>query len=207
MTWTDGEYHPKQQRADEKKARLLQAALELFGSQGFHRTTSKAIAAHADVATGSFYRYFKDKKALLMALCQQMEEELGGRMLQLGRELREQGQSEQQILAQMIHFAVTGHRHHPDFHREMLALQRQDPDVAQWTEQREARVRGALHQFLREGQGHYRVTDLEAAVELVFASVEAIAHRAILDESPVGEDRLIGSLQEMLQRYLFNDNV
>jgi AcrR family transcriptional regulator len=30
MNWKNGEYQPKQQRADEKKRRLLDAGLELF---------------------------------------------------------------------------------------------------------------------------------------------------------------------------------
>lgn len=49
----------------------------------------------------------------------------------------------------------------------------------------------------------YRAKDLEAAVELIYYTVEEVAHRSVLFESPVGEDRLSRALQEMLVRYLF----
>ncbi len=68
MTWKNGEYQPKQERADRKKGLILDAALDLFGTRGFHATTAKDVAAKAGVATGTFYRCFVDKKALFMAV-------------------------------------------------------------------------------------------------------------------------------------------
>lgn len=78
MSRARGKYQPKQKRTDEKKRRILDAALDLFGILGFHDTTAKAIAARAGVATGSLYRYFRDKKVAFLAVCGRMERELGG---------------------------------------------------------------------------------------------------------------------------------
>lgn len=44
-----------------KKDALLDAALDLFTSQGVNRTSIADIAAAAKVAKGTFYLYFKDK--------------------------------------------------------------------------------------------------------------------------------------------------
>lgn len=87
------QHQPKQKRADEKKSRILEAALELFASHGFHGTNAKAIAARAGVATGTFYRCFRDNKAAFMAVClrMEMEEDLGSRMFDSGRRMREEG--------------------------------------------------------------------------------------------------------------------
>ena len=137
MTWKNGEYLPKQKRADEKKFRILDAALSLFGTKGFHGTTAKAIAAEAGVATGSFYRYFRDKKAVFMAVCMRMEAELGGKIFQFGRQMRAEGRSEPEVLTALVHFAVTGHQQNKAFHREVLAMQIMDPDVAAWNRARE----------------------------------------------------------------------
>lgn len=203
MNWKKGEYQPKQKRADEKKRQILDAALELFSTYGFHGTTAKAIASEAGVATGSFYRYFKDKKAVFMAVCLRMEEELGGCLFEFGWQMRKEGHSEQKILTSMIHFAVIGHQRNRAFHREILAMQILDPDVAAWTREREDRVLCALSDFLQPMQSSYRVRDLEAAVELTYYAIEEVCHRAVLFDSPVGEERLVQALQEMLQRYLF----
>jgi TetR/AcrR family transcriptional regulator, mexJK operon transcriptional repressor len=59
---------PKQERAQLKRDLLLKSGHELFIINGYEHTTAKEIAAHAGVATGTFYRYFSDKRQLLMSL-------------------------------------------------------------------------------------------------------------------------------------------
>ncbi|MGM0903861.1 MAG: TetR/AcrR family transcriptional regulator [Bacillota bacterium] len=59
---------PKQERAYQKRQALLESGRVLFTEKGFEHTTAKEIAAHANVATGTFYRYFCDKRQLLMEL-------------------------------------------------------------------------------------------------------------------------------------------
>ncbi|MCM3670416.1 TetR/AcrR family transcriptional regulator [Mesobacillus maritimus] len=59
---------PKQERAYQKREALLESGRKLFSEKGYEQTTAKDIAAHANVATGTFYRYFCDKRQLLMAL-------------------------------------------------------------------------------------------------------------------------------------------
>ena len=54
--------------ADDKRARLLDAALELFETRGFDGVAVPEIAAKAGVATGTVYRYFPSKDALVNAL-------------------------------------------------------------------------------------------------------------------------------------------
>ena len=44
--------------------------------KGYEHTTAKEIAANAGVATGTFYRYFSDKRQLLMALLEDQIEML-----------------------------------------------------------------------------------------------------------------------------------
>ncbi len=73
-------------RVERRKARtragLLAAARELFANQGVEHTTIAEIAAHADIATGSFYNYFRTKEQLLDAL---LEEELTRQLTVLQR--------------------------------------------------------------------------------------------------------------------------
>jgi AcrR family transcriptional regulator len=54
--------------ADNKRARLLEAALDLFETRGFNGVAVPEIAKAAGVATGTLYLYFKDKDALVNAL-------------------------------------------------------------------------------------------------------------------------------------------
>lgn len=59
---------PRQARSQERVNRILDAAEELFASQGYTATTTNAIAVHAEVPIGSLYQFFPDKTAILKAL-------------------------------------------------------------------------------------------------------------------------------------------
>lgn len=55
---------PKRRNAAKTRARILQAAFELFASRGYARTGMREIADHAGVATSLVVRYFGAKSSL-----------------------------------------------------------------------------------------------------------------------------------------------
>lgn len=57
-----------QQRAAKSYEALLAAAASVFASHGFEGAQTPLIAAEAGVATGTFYRYFKDKRQAFLAV-------------------------------------------------------------------------------------------------------------------------------------------
>ena len=57
----------KTQRND-KRARILDAAVKVFAERGFHSATVAEIAREAGVADGTIYLYFKSKDDLLLRL-------------------------------------------------------------------------------------------------------------------------------------------
>lgn len=56
------------QTRDRTRAALLAAAEALFAEVGFGPATTRAIAAHAGVATGTVFNYFATKEALAAAV-------------------------------------------------------------------------------------------------------------------------------------------
>ena len=60
-------------RSDEFKAdrreEILAAAIELFVTRGYDRTTTREIARATGVSTGAIYTYFPTKAAMLQAVC------------------------------------------------------------------------------------------------------------------------------------------
>ena len=50
----------------QKRARIVQAARELFQQQGFAETTTQQIAAAADIGTGTLFLYAHSKEDLLV---------------------------------------------------------------------------------------------------------------------------------------------
>ncbi|MBI3676461.1 MAG: TetR/AcrR family transcriptional regulator [Proteobacteria bacterium] len=58
----------REEPQDAKRPRILEAALELFETRGFDGVAVPEIALKAGVATGTIYRYFETKEALVNAL-------------------------------------------------------------------------------------------------------------------------------------------
>jgi AcrR family transcriptional regulator len=67
---------PRQRRSLEKRGRLKEAALRLFGERGYENTSVEEIARRAHLAVGGFYQHFKSKRHLLIALMDELVEHL-----------------------------------------------------------------------------------------------------------------------------------
>ncbi len=61
-------------RTKTRKQELIEAGIQLFAEQGYHRTTVSDIVQRADVAQGTFYHHFESKKAFFLSLIQEFFE-------------------------------------------------------------------------------------------------------------------------------------
>lgn len=52
--------------ADSTHQRILKSALKLFATQGYEGTTTKDLAQAANIAEGTLFRYFPNKKSILV---------------------------------------------------------------------------------------------------------------------------------------------
>jgi len=58
----------KKASSEEMQKKIFDAAISLFGSKGYHRTTIDDIVVLSGVGKGTFYRHFKSKEELLSRL-------------------------------------------------------------------------------------------------------------------------------------------
>src|SRR5271170_1133615 len=58
----------------DSRARLVQAAMVLYGEQGFDRTTVAEIAERAGLTERTFFRHFADKREVLFFGAQALQE-------------------------------------------------------------------------------------------------------------------------------------
>jgi AcrR family transcriptional regulator len=61
-------------RKDARRKAILDAATHLFGEHGYHSTTVPMIVARAEISTGSFYMYFRNKEDVFAAALEAMGE-------------------------------------------------------------------------------------------------------------------------------------
>lgn len=78
---------PKQARSQERVNRILDVAEQLFIEVGYDQTTTRAIAARAEVPVGTLYQFFPDKEALLKALADRYFEQEYHLFVQLHAEM------------------------------------------------------------------------------------------------------------------------
>jgi AcrR family transcriptional regulator len=195
---------PRQVRAEQTRKSLLTAGLQTFSKCGYHGATAKDIAAEAGQSIGTFYRYFEDKKALFLEVCRELENRMLDGIL-IRPVLDIDGQASRRLAELITRRVVDSHRTHWAFHREVLALQLTDPDVAQMARRREARVNDRLEELFRSMAPMVRPYDLKAAAQAVNFSLEALAHQIVIFKSDIEEERLVGEMSDMLARYLFWD--
>ncbi len=57
-----------QERRDERRGRLIEAAVEAFGSLGYQAVSIEELCRRANLSTRNFYELFADREALLASL-------------------------------------------------------------------------------------------------------------------------------------------
>jgi len=61
---------------EEKRARILDAALELFGNEGYHNGSISKVAQKAGISKGLVYNYFESKEELVKEIINQGIDEM-----------------------------------------------------------------------------------------------------------------------------------
>lgn len=69
------------QRRAETRGALVDAARELFGAQGYAAVSTEQVVRTAGVTRGALYHHFADKAALFAAVVEDVERDIGARMV------------------------------------------------------------------------------------------------------------------------------
>ncbi|WP_421903348.1 TetR/AcrR family transcriptional regulator [Maridesulfovibrio sp.] len=197
-----GNFEPVQDRADVTRNDILEAALDVFSEKGYAGANTKNIAAAAGVATGSVYRYFKNKKVIFIEVMNMLQGQMSYDIFAKARTMLSEGKSIREAFRMLGVYSVESHRSNRMFFREVMALEATDDEISAIGRERDRRIRGKLLEFLESQKHHLKVDDLEAAAELVHLVVEEVSHKAVIFDSDVGEDRLVFQMVMMLESYL-----
>ncbi len=57
-----------QQRSEETRAKIMEAAIKLFSTRGYNKASVDDICKEAGISKGAFYHHFKSKQLLFLAL-------------------------------------------------------------------------------------------------------------------------------------------
>ncbi len=193
---------PQQKRGIKTRNRIMAAAKKLFSDKGFHGTNAKEIAAFADVSVGSFYAYFNDKKDLFMQIFEEHAE------CKVVRILTDQDMDiDKDNHKERVHFLIKAildtHDLSPEFHREVISMRYNDPEVEKVFEKIDRRSYSHVAAFLSNFKDKLRVDDIDVAAMVVSAAVEEVICGIKVFNHYKEPEKMIEGLADMIHRYLF----
>ena len=93
-----------------KRESIIQTALHLFSTQGFHKTTIPDIAGKLKMSVGNLYNYFASKDILAQEIIKYTSESLGAKI----REVNETDASSEQKIHQIVTIYFTMAKEKPE---------------------------------------------------------------------------------------------
>lgn len=194
---------PKQNRGIETKDRILNAAEDLFSEKGYYSTNSKQIAARAGVAIGSFYSYFKDKKAVFFEVLDRYNQRVMERVSLPPAGKGASWKSGRELLNHLLKTVLKAHDLSPQFHRETTVMRYSDPDVEAFFDQEDEKMISRIESFFNLFEKELRIKDKRAAAMVIHDAMEEVIHSIKIFGAKIPAKRLLKELEDMISRYLF----
>lgn len=202
---------PVQQRGIETKEKIISAATALFSEKGYHKTNAMEIAARAEIATGTFYSYFNNKKEVFSEIIERIFRNISENVL-LNFELkiqesRTETYKEAQTLAHfLMNRILSEYKVNSKLLKQILAMALLDKEIEKIRQKEEKKVISLLITFMETYKDFIRISDFEAAAVLLLKCAEEMMHQIKFNSTGVEKDRLIKQMEDLVLRYLLPDN-
>lgn len=155
---TDALPAPRTGRGRRTRQRVIEAAEEVFGRDGFHKASIVDITRAAGVGQGTFYLYFPSKEALFVELVRQMGHEMRRQLHEATAPSPTRADAERAGMRAFFEWAAQ----HPGMYRIVRECEFVDAaEFRHWYEQlAEGYMRGLLQAM---STGEFRPIDAETA--------------------------------------------
>jgi AcrR family transcriptional regulator len=194
-----------QDRARRSYLALIEAATELFGSQGYDAVGTPEIAQRAGVSVGTFYRYFDDKREIYLEIARRtLAAGYRQTLANLGPE-RFVGRARHETISETIAILFDHVLSQPELMRSFREMSLRDPQVAELSRAFEQISVARIADLIAALVGRDVVPDPEATAWVVHASVLETAyglagHRG---PPPISSERARQALTDVIERAVF----
>ena len=193
---------------EQRRAEILEAALRLFSSKGFHDTTMEEVANAAGVAKGTIYLYFQSKEHLLLALKRDFMQGLTDAVADIVADAIEQleggkATDYRDIIDDIFHSVVDYHTSRRDA-VEVVVRQSPSPDLVNEALELERDYLGLITSAFRTGMdyGLVHTEDPEMTAHLITAAIRDNIATCLCYGEPADLDRLVEASKQMLYKAL-----
>jgi AcrR family transcriptional regulator len=170
---------PKERRERERekvRGRILEAARELFVSDGYEAVTMRRIADRIEYTPTAIYFHFKDKESLLTELCNADFSSLAQQFVKIARvedpveRLRRAGHAYADFgLEHPNHYRLMFMTPHPPVQPEDTDIERGNPEQDAY-----AFLRATIAQCIADGRFRPEYGDAELVSQTVWAGVHGV---------------------------------
>lgn len=161
----------RERERQETRDKILEAAREMFATQGIEATTMRAIAQRIEYTPTAIYHHFKDKDALIIELCHGDFRKLGRQFTQMER-IDDPVERLRRIGMAYVEFAIANPHHY-----QIMFMTRTPPHVHE-EKNPEEDAYGFLLQTVQEGMdgGRFRpeLRDPHELAQMTWSSVHGI---------------------------------
>lgn len=184
---------------------LIRAASSVIWTKGYHDTQTPEIAAAAGVSVGTFYRYFRDKRDVLLEIARREIEEAHREVLSLLTPDRFAGKERRAAITAVIHILIATVARQPERHRLFIEMSLRDPEFAAVKRQHDQESRRILAQIIAAVCPEEMVSDADATAYVlhVLLSECALYLAGIHGDQPVSRERGMAALGEIVDQALF----
>jgi AcrR family transcriptional regulator len=169
---------PATARGQRTRQRLIDAAEQVFGELGFHNAGIVEITQRADVALGTFYLYFPDKKAIFADLVRALNTRLRAAIRERIADVEDRVEQEVTGFETFFEFV----RKHRNLYRVIRQAETVDEELYRWHYRMLAQ--GYVRGLRRAQAAGYVRTDLEpeALAYALMGMAEVLGSRYVLWE-------------------------
>ena len=164
---------PKQQRAIEKKEKIIEEGFNLICKNGYYNTNTREIAKSAGVSTGIVYQYFNDKYDILLEGLEKYGDSIFFPMLKKN-DIKFDKKDFDKLLNQMIKHYINNHKVSNGAHEEIMSMVHSDRKVAQYYYKRELEMTNYIKELLLSN--NFKDDNLSEKVHIMIGLIDNLCH-------------------------------
>ena len=167
---------PKQQRAIEKKEKIIEAGFNLICKNGYYNTNTAEIAKSAGVSTGIVYQYFKDKYDILIEGLEIYGNDIFFPIIK-NTDFKFNKNDFDTVLKKMIDYYVNNHKTSNIAHEEIMSMVHSDKRIAEYYYKRELEMTNYLKEILLNNG--FSEKELFEKVHITLGLIDNLCHEII----------------------------
>jgi AcrR family transcriptional regulator len=193
---------PVQERSRKTRKKVLEAAKELFGENGFEETTTHLIAWKAGISVGGVYAHFRNKEEIFLNVLEQRSREVYAITKGCIEEMQARNMSIDEGIDYYFKEIYRAHIQYGKLNFEMnkfITMNERAATIHDYWEWEEAKE---INKWLEHVKDEIDIEDTEAAMIVLSRSVHEVFQYLYRNRERIDEWRILNSLVIMLKKYI-----